>query len=366
MRALPRIATPGCRLVMLVSAIAALASASSHVEARDATALSWVREPGAEACISAIELGKRVERQIGPVLVSAAEAAVSVEGRIGPQPQGFGAVVTVSDEDGHMLGKRRLDGSGSDCRAMDEAIVFVVSVAVDPNAALASLPADLAPTVGEDPAETLYAELRAEPPQPAAPRTPSPSPSPTRPPPPEDPPSRDAESPPVGLAVSAGAAVAAPLLPGTTAGLHAALEWEPVPPWSLRLTGQYWFPQDVPVPILDAPARLRLLQVGLQLCPRLLELGRWRAGACGGLATARFASEAQARQRQHVRWLVGPEIGVYGSLTVLGPLRARVAVTGQALRPRHRVTYVQGDQTRTAYRVPWATVRAEVAVGLHF
>ena len=66
---------PGAALLVL-AAVPAVAAAQSK------SALSWVREPGAESCIGTVELGQRVERLVGPMLVSAPEGQVSVEGRI--------------------------------------------------------------------------------------------------------------------------------------------------------------------------------------------------------------------------------------------------------------------------------------------
>ena len=44
-----------------------------------------------------------------------------------------------------MLGERKFTGRGDDCRALDAEIVFVIAVAIDPNAALSELPGELAP-----------------------------------------------------------------------------------------------------------------------------------------------------------------------------------------------------------------------------
>src|SRR4051812_5579542 len=83
---------------VLGSALAlALALRPESVHAQAKTALSWVRTQGAESCIAATELGRRVEQLVGPVLASAPEGQISIEGGIKKSGTGFEADVAVSD-----------------------------------------------------------------------------------------------------------------------------------------------------------------------------------------------------------------------------------------------------------------------------
>src|SRR5262245_50490366 len=125
----------------MAALFSALLAHSVHAHAK--TALSFVREPGAEHCIAALELGQRVEHVVGPVLVSAADAELSVEGRIARTAEGFSASIVIADREGRILGRRELQTRQAECRLLDDQLVFVIAVAIDPDAALVELPADL-------------------------------------------------------------------------------------------------------------------------------------------------------------------------------------------------------------------------------
>src|SRR5690348_567896 len=75
--------------------------ASAQPEARGprTSSLSWVRLPGAEGCVATQTLARAAEDRLGrSVFVSAAQADVSVEGRIEPKRGGgFHAVLTLRD-----------------------------------------------------------------------------------------------------------------------------------------------------------------------------------------------------------------------------------------------------------------------------
>lgn len=121
--------------------VACCAVASAQAQAP--SALSWVREAGAESCIGAPELGARVERLVGPVLVAAPSAEVSVEGHIARKGRRFVAKIVISDARGAVLGVRDVKGGGPpagqepDCRALDDQLAFVIAVVIDPNAVCA-------------------------------------------------------------------------------------------------------------------------------------------------------------------------------------------------------------------------------------
>ncbi len=95
-----------------------------------------MRLPKAESCITAAELGTRVEAHLHrPVFVSPSAADISIEGRIEKSPSGtFHAVVGGTRRDGTSLGTRDLVSEGSDCRALDDSLVLVVALMIDPDA----------------------------------------------------------------------------------------------------------------------------------------------------------------------------------------------------------------------------------------
>ncbi len=103
------------------------------------SSLSWVRLPGADACVATQDLAKQVEGRLGrAVFASAAVADVSVEGRIEPAADhhGFRAVLTLRDAHGTLLGTRELARPDASCDGMREPLALVIAVMIDPDAAL--------------------------------------------------------------------------------------------------------------------------------------------------------------------------------------------------------------------------------------
>jgi hypothetical protein len=140
---------PHPRARRLVAALlgVALASLAPHIARAEPAprppSLSWVRLPGAEACIGSRALAIAVERRLQrQVFVPPSRAAVMVEGRIEhtSAPEGFHAVITVSDEAGVALGNREIRSGAPSCAAMDDDLALVIAVMIDPDASLAPLP----------------------------------------------------------------------------------------------------------------------------------------------------------------------------------------------------------------------------------
>jgi hypothetical protein len=101
------------------------------------SALSWVRLAGAESCIPVSELSTRVEKRLGrAALVSPSVAAVAIEGHVEVKasPRGFHAVLRGTRRDGSEIGVRELDTRGEDCRRMDDDLVLVIALLIDPDA----------------------------------------------------------------------------------------------------------------------------------------------------------------------------------------------------------------------------------------
>src|SRR5438067_9881368 len=97
-------------IVLLATSSTTAASAS---EGRTSS-LSWLRMPGTDSCIATQALARSVEERLGRhVFVSAAEADVSVEGRIEKRAahatSAWHAVITIRDSKGALLGTRELD-----------------------------------------------------------------------------------------------------------------------------------------------------------------------------------------------------------------------------------------------------------------
>lgn len=332
---------------------------STAAAAQSKTALSWVRLPGADGCIAATELGRRVERMVGPVLATAAEGEVSIEGHVGRRGDGFEAHIKVTDAAGSILGERVLRSAAGGCRALDESLVFVIAVAIDPNAALAELPAEFAP--GRDVGGELLAELRAHPQQVRA-RPPS-APLPEVAAPVESPP--PANEPPLQLWVAAGLAMglgwAAAPSPGVS--LQAALS---VQSWSLRVRGFGWLEQPKTI---DVRGEVALQQWGLDAaaCPQLWTARRWAMSLCAQVVIAHLSAQPHGFSgNASAGWLVGPGAGARVERALGGTLFFALDVEAQSLWPRRRVVFQEAGQPRAVFRTRPLAGSSSVSAGLRF
>lgn len=95
-------------------------------------ALNWVRLPGADGCIAAVELANRVEQRLGRrVFTRVNDAILVIEGRVGPAVGGgFSAVLRVSDPDGTLYGTRELTSATPDCRALDDVAALIIAITI--------------------------------------------------------------------------------------------------------------------------------------------------------------------------------------------------------------------------------------------
>lgn len=117
----------------------ALMALALPAQAQRTSSLGWVRLEGAEQCIATQELAQRVEQRVGhAVFVSAAQADLAIEGRVerAADADAFVATLVVSDRSGRELGRRVLRAPGGDCRALEPALVLVIAIGLDPDAAL--------------------------------------------------------------------------------------------------------------------------------------------------------------------------------------------------------------------------------------
>jgi hypothetical protein len=346
----------------LIATAVVLACGVGRAQAQAPAALSWVREPGAEGCIGAPELGTRVERLVGPVLVAAPSGEVSVEGKIGRRGQHFAALIVISDAHGAVLGERAVQGRDAapgatpDCRALDDQLAFVIAVAIDPNAALAELPGELAPE--GDPGAELLAELRANPPRPAQPvverATEPPSNAPV---------SREPGAPAHVLA-GAGVRLGLGMLPAASASaqleLGFGLEW-----FTQRARLSLARSQSVSVP--DARVELAWLELGTASCAELARASGFAFELCAGVAAAHLDAHAIGFPgRPQRRWLFGPRADARIARMLAGPVW--VALEGSLLGvwPKHRVVYEDAGVDRELYRVPGVSAAISALIELRW
>ncbi len=211
--------------------------------------MSWVRLPGAESCISGQHLARLVEQRLqGPTFLSAAEAELSIEGRVEPIEDGWQATLNLSDADGSALGTRQLTAREPVCRSLDDQVSLVIALMIDSRGAFVELPEELSVSseTHRAPEEALLDELRSEPPRRARPEE-APTPAirtvqvdtnastddATRP-------QRETIdweviallTPNLGLGV----------LPQPAAGLSLALALQPPRFWRIDIGGAYWVP----------------------------------------------------------------------------------------------------------------------------
>ncbi len=168
----------------VIPALALLAGRAEGAEGRTSS-LSWLRMPGADSCIATQALARAVEDRLGRpgrVFVSAAQADVSVEGRIEKKKEGWHAVISIRDAQGAQLGTRELDRPDPSCDAMNEPLTFVIAVMIDPEAAMRSR--ERAPS-DAPPAPSATTTTSSAPPPPPPPPPPTASDQPPAPPPPK-------------------------------------------------------------------------------------------------------------------------------------------------------------------------------------
>lgn len=128
-------------VVLATDARADDAAAAAKAEPKKTSSLSWARLEGAETCIGTHDLALRVEGLLHRhAIVSAAEADLSIEGRVEKMPKGFRATIVVAKSSGDIVGKREIESQEPACRALDEPVALAVALMIDPEGALAPPP----------------------------------------------------------------------------------------------------------------------------------------------------------------------------------------------------------------------------------
>lgn len=263
------------------------------------SSLSWVRLPGAESCIGTRALAEAVEARLRrPVIISAAQADLSIEGRVSPlEPPtpGFRAVVVVSSPDGTVLGERTIDREDVDCRILDETLALVIAVMIDPEAALTPEPEEPAndhddsdSTLEDEPEEesaTLvdHAEPESEEPVVVEPDEGSPPPTPFR----------------TDLAASFQLGLGS--LPGVALGTAAGVILDPPRFWPIELEIGGFL--GAHAERLDGPgsARFDQLSGGLLICAPF-ERRSIRVHGCFGVHAGAVRAQGEAFDSVHRQW----------------------------------------------------------------
>src|SRR4051812_4022025 len=156
--------------MIVLLAAASMTRRASASEGRTSS-LSWLRMPDADACIATQALARSVEERLGRhVFVSAADADVSVEGRIEKRKSGKGwhAVITIRDGKGALLGTREVDRPDASCEGMNDPLALIIAVMIDPEAKLSSSSSPSSPPPLPPP-ESTAATIIIPPPLPVPP-----------------------------------------------------------------------------------------------------------------------------------------------------------------------------------------------------
>ena len=310
--------------------------------------------PGADSCIATQTLARSVEERLGRhVFVSAADADVSVEGRIEKKKSGWHAVLTIRDAKGALLGTRDLDRADTSCESMNDGLALVIAVMIDPEANLSRPPAPFPP-----------ASASAEPAPP-----PSPTPAPTPPPPPPPPPPPKSKDP-LRVEGDVTAVISDGLAPDVTPGAQVAgTLWLPGIPVGARGYGGIFLPTNAEQD--GARGNFDLITIGSALCPTL----RGPIGVamiCVGSQLGVLRSHADTKDRNvdektMLLW------NLVGELRFTVPVYAPIAITGglggvlPILRPTF--LYTSSDAARSRedlHKVALAGLVADVGIAFVF
>jgi hypothetical protein len=331
-------------------------------------ALHWSRGVGAEGCIDPRRLAERVQQLTGPVIVDPARADLSIEAHVeAPAPARFEVRVSATRRDGAPRGTRTLSHEGRDCRALDDAVVFVIAVLIDPDLTLAELPAAVVAlgAEGQAPEVQLLSELEGTPPVPAEVTVPDPEPEPTsRPPeqPLEEPSGRGA------LGVRAGFSTSALLLPRITLGASAAVSYGVLRALALEL--QLQAASMVGSHDVDAGRAVsaRSYAASLHVCPRRA-WGRVRVALCTGpdvtLVHARGVGFSADRGATLASYGASAAPGLAVRLRGRWWLEARAGARVALNHVRFEAIRAQGSP-RTVFDVARVAPIASLSLGLEF
>jgi hypothetical protein len=361
-------------------ATAALAQAG---ETPRSFALNWVREPGAETCVSSQMLARAIEQLLGPVFERPADAELAIEGRIARDAAGAWIVsIRVTDARDAVLGTRELTSTEPSCHVLDASIVLVIGMAIDPEIALRQLPEDLlaAFPAQTDAAAQLLAELRAEhgTPQPGVASahdedttrtSAAPEPEPAATPESAEPP----EPPAWRVEPYAGVAAALGLLPATSAGIAIGVRVQSPSWWGIELGGVYWLPVDATLAASatrePGAVQFRALQTTLAFCPRVLENRHWVWSACGGgtLGTRSYDNGPLEPEDTATRFYWAPTVGSALTFRPWRPLFVEAALAAGVLLPRDHYQYREVSGRPRALFTPSTTAAwGMLTAGAHF
>lgn len=340
--------------------------------------LNWVRLPGAESCISAAALARRVEARVGRLLfVAVGEAGLFIDGHVRPRAEaGWEITLELSEPQGKVIGRRELRFESGDCSVIDEAVALVIAVTLYPNTGLIengipldpNTAANLRALFGQEPMDLDPASLpsvAAQPSRGSVVERESHADS--------DPPAQGSlpatRSPTWSYAVDAAALGGFGHLPGLNPGVVAHVSITPPSAWPIE-AGMVLFPAKTERHALHSGrVHFELLAASLVACP-------WQPGWLRGLAFCaggeigrlRVASEGFASGDVTANDAVASVVGTARLRTLLvGALHLRSALVVAVPLDQRRYTVETDDGSiATLFRIPQLAARAELGLALAF
>jgi hypothetical protein len=279
-----------------------------------------------------------VEALTGPIFVPSSQADFVIEARVGKTEAGFEARVVTPGAAPSETGERVLNAAGADCHALDEALVFVLALAVDPALSEAALGANLSSFAEETPPEErLLSELEETPPRAApgadAQETPEHTDEATVAETPEPAPERERAW---HGSVAIGTSFSRWMLPASTWGAGAVAELQLRKRLRMRSTLRL-FPRGPTHALGEGGGALELsaYQTLLQLC---VGLGRLPLAVCGGPELSYLRGRGQGFVRNYTGALWVPALSasltavlpLWGRLGVMADLAGRIGLTSPA------------------------------------
>lgn len=284
-------------------------------------ALRWVQRDGADTCIGDRELAAAVTARLGDGPAHGKTKLV-IDGEIAPSDSGWTAAIHTTDEHGVALGQRDLHEPAADCRTLDDKLVLVIALIIDPE------------LLDEAPAPPAALERVA------------------------------VIAPKRSWHVGASVAVLASrgMLPGFGFGTAIAARIEPPQIWPIEVSATLW-PYDR---AKAAPGGARLLQLtgGLAVCPRLAGPLALCVGAEAGEVRARgYGFDRNELQHEllldgtlalRLDWQLGTAVGV----------RIGAGAWVPVSRPKYAVH--EGSADVVVYQPALAAFVSEIALWVRF
>ncbi|NUO47936.1 MAG: hypothetical protein HOV80_03670 [Polyangiaceae bacterium] len=291
------------------------AGESKPAEPKKTASLGWTRLEGAESCTGTRELAEAVEKILQrSVFVSAAQADLSIEGRVEKVKtgSGFKATLSITDKDGKPQGTRELATESTDCHALDDQVSLAVALIVDPDAVLA-------------PPKPPPEEKKEEPPKEQPKEKPKPEKVYIRVP--EKP--KEEEPDPWRGDVFAGFSLGFGWLPEVSPGAHVGASIDP--PWffPVEVTLKFFTPQTVEAP-RDATVLFYSFQGAALGCPVSYAGSVAEIRACGGLEGGFLVGDGEGFDTElqdvsAIRGQLGATVKGRVDFKIVSPLRLGLA-----------------------------------------